>query len=239
MTWLRLYTSIINDPKVQQLPDRCFKAWVNLLCIAKENDGYLADIQTISFQLRLQIDEVSQLIESLIEYGLLDKSKRGVSPHNWNHRQYVSDVSTLRVKRFRKRQRNVSETLPEQSRADTDTDSTPKGALLSVLDDEHTKAIIAHRQKLRNALTPHAASLLAKQLAKCPDPNAAADEMILRGWKSIKPDWLQSNGRDPPKKLNGGRLPDFKPEKPMKPISEEERQANLAKLHSLAKIRTA
>jgi len=51
-----------------------------------------------------------------------------MEPHNWNGRQYKSDVSTDRVKRYRERKRNVSgnddetanETPPEQNRTDTD-----------------------------------------------------------------------------------------------------------------------
>lgn len=38
-------------------------------------------------------------------------------------------------------------------------------------------------------MTPHAAALLAGNLAQAPDPNAAADEMISRGWLAWKPDW--------------------------------------------------
>jgi hypothetical protein len=33
--WLRLYTDLINDPKVQLLPAEDFKGWINILCIAK------------------------------------------------------------------------------------------------------------------------------------------------------------------------------------------------------------
>lgn len=67
----------------------------------------------------------------------------------------------------------------------------PKDELLSVLDADRAEGVIEHRKKLRKPLSLRAARLLAKQLAKFPEPNAAADEMILRGWQSIKPEWLQ------------------------------------------------
>lgn len=127
MTWLRLYTSILNDLKVQRLPEKAFKGWINLLCLAKENDGVLPDAESIEFALRMQPDEVSELIAILTENGLLDKTKQGICPHNWNGRQYVSDVSTERVKRHRKRKRNVSVTPPDRTETETEKTETHVG----------------------------------------------------------------------------------------------------------------
>jgi hypothetical protein len=45
--WLRLYTSILNDPKVQRLKAEHFKGWINLLCLAKEQDGILPELPDI------------------------------------------------------------------------------------------------------------------------------------------------------------------------------------------------
>ena len=33
--WLRLYTEALHDPKVQRLPAKTFKGWINLLMLAK------------------------------------------------------------------------------------------------------------------------------------------------------------------------------------------------------------
>jgi hypothetical protein len=64
-------------------------------------------------------------------------------------------------------------------------------ALLASLDEEHATAILDHRKTKKCPLTPFAAKLLAKQFALCPDPNAAAEEMIIRGWTGFKADWLR------------------------------------------------
>lgn len=64
-------------------------------------------------------------------------------------------------------------------------------ALLAVLDEDHASAIIEHRRGKKSPLTAFAAKLLAKQFALCPDPNAAAEEMILRGWTGFKADWMR------------------------------------------------
>ncbi len=69
--------------------------------------------------------------------------------------------------------------------------------LNSVLDDEHAHAVIDHRRALKKPLSPRAARLLARTLTEFQDPNAACDEMILRGWLSIKPGWLVDR-RPPP-----------------------------------------
>jgi len=60
-----------------------------------------------------------------------------------------------------------------------------------VLSADRARAVVEHRAKLRKPMTPHAAGLLAKSLSKSPNPNAAADEMIERGWQVWKPEWSQ------------------------------------------------
>lgn len=70
--------------------------------------------------------------------------------------------------------------------------------LLVTLDNEHARAVVDHRLKLKKPLTEHAAGLLAQQFAKCPDPNAAADAMVVNGWQGFKPEWLErQSGRAP------------------------------------------
>jgi hypothetical protein len=113
MSWFRLHTCTLNDPKVQRLPGETFKGWVNLLCLAKENNGTLPNVASISFALRITLRQATQLIETLTESGLIDQTETGLCPHNWGQRQYISDVSTDRVKRYRKRHETVSPTVSE------------------------------------------------------------------------------------------------------------------------------
>lgn len=83
-------------------------------------------------------------------------------------------------------------TNPHTSSLRSDDRRTPRQELETVLDSEHARDVIEHRQRLRKPLTAKAAKLLARQLAQCPDPNAAADLMIERGWLAIKPDWVHN-----------------------------------------------
>lgn len=68
-------------------------------------------------------------------------------------------------------------------------------ALMAAVDEDTALGIIEHRIKLgaRYALTERSARMLAKQLNRCPDPIAAAEEMIVRGWQGIKPEWVQKS----------------------------------------------
>lgn len=75
---------------------------------------------------------------------------------------------------------------------------TIREILTAVLDGERADALIAHRKKIRSALTEYSAGLLVKKLKKYHDPNSAADEMIVRGWKGFEPEWMENrNGHKP------------------------------------------
>ncbi len=132
--WIRLYTEVPADPKVQRLTDKMFRFWVNCLCLAGKYDGNLPSDEDISWILRVDLPTVKERLAALVDAELLDinEDNRFV-PHGWAHRQYESDLSTDRVKRFRKRSmkrdETVSETAPEQSRTEqiqnrTDTEQS-------------------------------------------------------------------------------------------------------------------
>jgi hypothetical protein len=126
-TWFRFYNDAVNDPKVQKLSGDMFKAWVNLLCLASKGGGAVvkADVQ---FLLRVTEKCARGIIEFMIEHNLFDDRGDVVTPHNWDGRQFKSDASNDRVKRYRDRKRNgecnvtpaVTVTPPEQNRADTE-----------------------------------------------------------------------------------------------------------------------
>ena len=121
--WFRYYTEALNDPKVQELPPKYFKIWVNILCIACETDGKLPTISQLSFKLRLTISAARNAVLCLVKAGLLDVifgTTDCYTPHSWDKRQFKSDTPNERVQRYRKRQCNVTVTPPD---TDTDTDT--------------------------------------------------------------------------------------------------------------------
>src|SRR5574338_490273 len=138
--WFRLYDELLDDPKVQKLPAEDFRAWINLLCLASKNSGKLPPIADIAFALRETENAVSTLLERLSNGGLIERRNGGANgshyaPYKWDERQYKSDTSTARVKRFRERSKTVTETPPD---TDTDTeDSEAKAsAEIGVIDPE-------------------------------------------------------------------------------------------------------
>lgn len=124
MRWFRLYDDVLNDPKVQRLDGDTFKFWINMLCIASKRGGVLPSIEDMAFEMRVSVLVCTMKIDALKTAGLVDGDKR-LRPHGWEKRQYKSDTSTERVKRFRERSSNVAVTVDETG-PDTDTETEQK-----------------------------------------------------------------------------------------------------------------
>jgi hypothetical protein len=117
--WFRFYSEFADDPKVQMMPENMQRRLVMLFCARckfeklRENE--------IPFLLRLSSQETAITKSLFLEKGFIDD---GWNVLNWKKRQYISDSSTERVKRFRdsaKRFSNVSETFPKRSRSVSET----------------------------------------------------------------------------------------------------------------------
>lgn len=104
--WFRFYGDALNDRKVQSLPPELFKAWVNLLCLACNENGKAFDLAQVAFALRLADSKAQSVVGDLLSRGLLDDTAAGLVPHNWNSRQYKSDTSNDRVAKYRETRRN-------------------------------------------------------------------------------------------------------------------------------------
>lgn len=121
-----MYNDVPNNRKVQSLPDKLFKGWVNLLCVANANGGCLPPTEDVAYALRITVQRAEFFIDELVKARLFEWKNGVAYPHNWEQRQFKSDVSTDRVKRFREKhgngERNVSETAtvthPEQNRTE-------------------------------------------------------------------------------------------------------------------------
>lgn len=131
--WFRLYDEVVDDPKVQRLQPVLFKAWINFMCIASKNTakrGTLPPIGDVAYRLHVTQGKAEDLLKGLVDAGLFEWKNGEAYSHNWEGRQYESDCSTTRVKRFRNvssnGKRNVTETADEtdqiQNRTDTETE---------------------------------------------------------------------------------------------------------------------
>lgn len=128
LPWLRLWDSVLDDPKVQRLPDRLFRHWVNLLCLANRGSerGQLPPTAAdVAFALRISEEEANDALQELTKRELIEWTPAGSPmPHNWGGRQFKSDNVSERVTKHRKGNvtRNVSEgangNVIEQSRTE-------------------------------------------------------------------------------------------------------------------------
>jgi hypothetical protein len=103
--WFRFYSDAVNNRKVQALPGELFKAWVNILCLFCAGDGRALTTDDIAFGLRLSVSKARPVIDALIDRRLLEENETGVTPHDWNERQYKSDGSSERVAKYRERRK--------------------------------------------------------------------------------------------------------------------------------------
>jgi hypothetical protein len=148
--WFRLYHGVLDDPKVQRLPEKLFKAWINLLCLASRHGGTLPPVGDIAFALRVSAGEAAKIIQALVAAALIDRDGETFRIHNWDKRQFQSDGSSAeRSRRFRARHRNTvgnvsrddDATAPESEQSTTETpDAVASGTQCNPHGDPHGAA---------------------------------------------------------------------------------------------------
>jgi hypothetical protein len=111
MKWFRMYAEARRDPKLLQLSDWQHRIWHEMLCIAAEYDGEIP-VADLTRLLRRRRDHLEKAIKELVRLGLFTCGGGLIIPHNWFGRQYKSDSSAERVRRFRIRQSNVTCNVP-------------------------------------------------------------------------------------------------------------------------------
>lgn len=134
MDWFRVYDTIIDDPKILNLSMEFRWFFVAILATSSRqfDRGSLPTLKEIAIHLRVTRPKAQRIIACFIERGLIDQDPitKGLRIHGWNKRQYKSDVSTDRVKRYRegimKRFNNVP-LAGARSETDTDTDTETEG----------------------------------------------------------------------------------------------------------------
>jgi hypothetical protein len=158
--WFRFYHAVLDDPKVQRLPDRLFKAWVNLLCLASRHGGRLPPIGDVAFALRVAEGEAAEIVTALAGAALIDREGETFRIHNWDGRQFQSDGGGAeRSRRFRARRRDVS-----RNGAVTSPESEPESeSEQSTIENPDADASGAQRnpQGVQHGAGPNGATLFA------------------------------------------------------------------------------
>lgn len=100
--WFRLYSEFQDDPDIQLLSEQMQRRFVMLLCSRCKTE-VLTDT-VIGFQWRMSVEDVAETKRVFIAAGFIDDTWTVM---NWNKRQFVSDNTNDRVKKYRdKRQAN-------------------------------------------------------------------------------------------------------------------------------------
>lgn len=133
MSWFRLYSEAIDDEKLRLLAFEDRWHFVALLCckskgLLDSTDSHDLKTRKVALKLGLSTRELDEVARRLAEVGLIDRET--LQPLAWDERQYQSDASTDRVRKFRERQKqtgnavkrpgNVSVTVQE---TETETES--------------------------------------------------------------------------------------------------------------------
>jgi hypothetical protein len=131
--WWRAEDTSIDHPKLLRLSDAMHRAWYTLMCISSANGGCLPPVDDIALRLRMKPGQVAAWITHLVTAGLFDNDNGTFRPHNWDRRQYKTDVTdptnAARQKRYRDRHRNdsnaVTDKRPETEQRQSITDTLP------------------------------------------------------------------------------------------------------------------
>ena len=126
MKWFRFYYEVIDDSKVAMMSDKTFRIWVLAMCNAGEldRDGNVpVTDKELAWRIRESEEVVSGAIQQLEELDIIETKNGRRRFRNWQKRQWKSDDSRDRVKRFRNGHVTVTVTPPD---TDTDTDTESK-----------------------------------------------------------------------------------------------------------------
>ncbi len=138
--WIRLYTDLRHSAKIQRLPDHLFRFAINCWCLTgASKDDCLPPVDEIAFEMHIDPKICQAYIDHLIEQNVLTRRQGSgkIVPKIWDDRQFLSDSSTDRVRKYRerlqksdmKRLRNVSVTAQDSDTDQIQTRPEADGAL--------------------------------------------------------------------------------------------------------------
>jgi len=176
------------------------RRYVMLLCLRCSETLETLHETEIAFQLRLSEKDLEETKLLFITKKFIDKQWNLL---NWDKRQFVSDSSTERVARHRKKKKqasNANETLQERpsNAIDTDTDTDKKQNKTTVVatpegvSDSVWHEFIAHRKSKKARVTQLVVDGIQEQARIAGwSLEDALKEIIVRNWQSFKADWVK------------------------------------------------
>lgn len=194
MKWFRMYTEIVDDPKMSDLSDREFRLFVSLLCVAseREKDGVINLCpDKIAWRIRASVKEVISLQEKLIQLKILNNNGVGVEFIHWKERQFRSDNSTDRWRKWKDSNvcTNVGKLLaPTATETETETE---KDTTLVV--SQRTDDVKSVPKSVPDCPHEEIVNLYHKVLPELPK---------VKIWTDKRKGYLRSRWREDPKRQN-------------------------------------
>lgn len=139
LPWFRYYSEALRDRKLEHAcraagqPKHVMIAlWTTLLCLANESpdrgallitDDVPVTVDDIADETEIPLDTVRAMLDALDDLGRIERRADVISISNWDKRQFASDNSTARVRRWRHKRRDATFQQRCGNGPDTDTDS--------------------------------------------------------------------------------------------------------------------
>ena len=203
--WFRLYDEVLHDRKLTRIAKvtgnsrvLVLGAWVGLLALANDSPergrlllagGVPLTAEDIALEIDIDFDVLNEIMAEMQRLDMLGVEAKAFFVAQWPGRQFESDSSTERVRRYREKQKetlqgNEDATLqgrdgnaPEQSRTDTDKKrvTRPKKAPAPV-------AVQAYREIVNRFPDKATWPLIAKTVGEAEDD--------LQFWKKVVTAWI-------------------------------------------------
>lgn len=212
MQWFRLYNDIVDNHKIRMLAFEDRWHFIAIMaCHSQELGGGDEFFErSLAIKLGVQVRELEEIQRRLMDVNLIDANW---IPIGWDDRQFLSDNSHARVKKYREKQRlsnsvtkvkrdcNVSVTVQETD-TDTDTEQKQNKSIVNQerkiilarvaalgIDQELWDEYIKTRKRLKATNTPRGLRTLLGRIEKFVsqgrDATAMIEEANAQGWKTV------------------------------------------------------
>jgi hypothetical protein len=127
--FVKLWDSILDNVKVQRLNAPVFMAWINLLAVTARYGGERGELpswEDMAFGLRASKTTIKGWIDVLVTAGLIDKTKRHYSIHDfekWNDSKDKTAAKRQREWRQRQALRNAQRNAVTEAQHNTPQDN--------------------------------------------------------------------------------------------------------------------
>jgi hypothetical protein len=193
--WFRMYSEFADDPKVQIMPEAMQRRLLMLMC--SKCKGETLHETELAFHWRISETELAETKAVFLKKEFIDEDWNLL---NWDKRQFISDSSTDRVRKYRQGKKQ-DETLPETNGTKRNVTVTPPDTDTDT-DTEKTNTLAPSATALE-ASSPHIGAILLVDKTHFKFTQADVD-----GWQEAYPavdvmgelrqmrEWAKANPKD-------------------------------------------